>query len=106
MKKLEAVIRSEKLKELAEKLRLAGIGGMMVSEIKGFGVQTTRPEEYLFLPKTKIEIYVTDAQVEEIIAVIVECCRTEKMGSGKVAVIPMEECVRIRTGDRGETAIF
>ncbi len=78
----------------------------MASEIKGFGVQTTRPQEYLFLPKTKIEIYVTDTQLEEVIQAIIESSRDEKIGSGKVAVIPMEECVRIRTGQRGETAIF
>ncbi|MCQ9205201.1 MAG: P-II family nitrogen regulator [Omnitrophica bacterium] len=106
MKKIECIIRSEKLKDVADRLLLAGIGGMMATEVKGFGVQTTRPQQYLFLPKTKVEIYALDNQVDEILNAISECCRDDKFGSGKVAVLPMEECMRIRTGERGETAIF
>ncbi len=106
MKKIECIIRQEKLKQLAENLRLAGAGGLNVTEIKGFGRQTTRPENYLFLPKTKVEIYVTDGQVEEIISAIKDSCREEKFGSGKIVVLPMDECIRVRTGEKGDEAIF
>lgn len=106
MKKIECIIRQEKLKELAESLRLAGIAGLTATEIKGFGKETTRPENYLFLPKTKIEIYLADGQVEEIISTIIKACQEDKFGSGKIVVLPMEECVRIRTNERGENALF
>ncbi|MBD3264846.1 MAG: hypothetical protein GF375_07065 [Candidatus Omnitrophica bacterium] len=65
MKKIECIVRNDKLNRLTERLRLAGIGGMTVTEVKGFGRQTTRPQAYLFLPKTKIEIYARDSQVNE-----------------------------------------
>ena len=106
MKKIECIIRPEKLKEVERALRLAGVGGMTISEVKGFGRETTRPEAYLILPKTKIDIYAADGQVEEIIAAIISCCREDMMGSGKIAVLSMEECIRIRTGECGEKAIF
>jgi nitrogen regulatory protein P-II 1 len=74
--------------------------------VKGFGRETTRPENYLFLPKTKIEIYVTDAQMEEVISTIINCCREDKLGSGKIAILPVEECIRIRTNERSREAIL
>ena len=106
MKKIECIIRSEKLKEVEKALRLAGIGGMTISEVKGFGKETTRPEAYLILPKTKIEIYAADGQVEELISIIVKICRTGELGDGKVAVLPLDDCVRVRTAEHGEAAIF
>ena len=106
MKKIECVIRQEKLKEVGEALRLAGVGGMTVGEVKGFGKETTRPDAYLVLPKTKIEIYATDNQVDELISIIVNTCRTGKLGDGKIAVLPLEDTVRIRTGERKGKAIF
>ena len=105
MKKIECIIRSEKLKEVEKALRLAGVGGMTISEIKGFGKETTRPEAYLILPKTKVEIYVTDEQVEELISAIVSICRTGELGDGKIVVLPMDGALRIRTGERQEKAL-
>ncbi|MCK4918138.1 MAG: P-II family nitrogen regulator [Candidatus Omnitrophica bacterium] len=106
MKKIECIIRSEKLKMLSDNLLLAGVGGMTVSEVKGFGSQTTRPPNYLFLPKTKIEIYCADEQLEEIVSCIVKACKEETIGSGKIVVIPIEDCIRIRTNEKGEKGIL
>jgi len=106
MKKIECVIRPEKLKELAEALRETGISGLTVTEVKGFGQQTTRPENYLFLPKTKIEIYLDDVKVEEVFEAITKVCKTGGLGDGKAVVLPLEDALRIRTGDRGENAII
>ena len=105
MKKVECMIRQEKLKPLSEALRNAGVAGATVSEVKGFGKESTRPDNFLFLPKTKVELYVTDDHVEDVVAAIMECCKEESLGSGKIAVMALEECIRIRTGERGEQAI-
>lgn len=105
MKKIECVVRPEKVSELAEKLIESGIAGMTITEIKGFGRQTTRPKEYLFLPKSKIEMYVVDEQVENIIDEIIKCCKGEKLGSGKIVVLPIDDAVRVRTNERGNEAI-
>lgn len=106
MKKIECIIRPDKLKPLTDKLLLAGIGGLTVTETKGFGREATRPENFLFLPKTKIEIYVTDEQAAEVVDAISFCCRDDKFGSGKIAILPMEDCIRVRTGERGSSAIL
>lgn len=106
MKKIESILRVEKLKDVTDALREAGIGGMTVSEVRGFGVQTTRPESFLFVPKVKIEIYVIDSQVKEIVAAIVKQCASGKMGDGKVAILPVDDCIRVRTGERGKKALF
>jgi len=106
MKKIECVIRQDKLKDLAESLRLAGAGGLTATETKGFGRETTRPQNYLFLPKTKVEVYVTDEQVEKITSVIIKCCKEGALGSGKIAILPMDDCIRVRTEERGDEAIF
>ncbi len=106
MKKIECVIRPEKLKELTESLRLAGIGGMTIAEVKGFGSDTIRPEAYLVLPKTKVEIYVADDQVEEIVSTVIGTCRSGELGDGKIAILPMDDVVRVRTGERKEEALF
>lgn len=105
MKKLECVIRPEKLKELSEELRGIGVSGLTVTEVKGFGQQTTRPENYLFLPKTKIEIYLDDNKVEEVLGAITKVCKTGQLGDGKAVVLPVEDALRIRTGERGAKAI-
>ncbi len=105
MKKIECVIRPEKLKELIEELRFCGLNGVTVSEAKGFGRETIRPDNFLFLPKTKLEFYVRDEETETIIATIVKCCKEDMLGSGKIAVLPLEECVRVRTEERGVKAI-
>jgi len=106
MKKIECIIRPEKLKEVEKALRLAGVGGVTITEIKGFGRETTRPEAYLILPKTKIDIYAADEQVEELTLAIINVCRTGEMGDGKIAVLPIEEVTRIRTGEKGSDALF
>ncbi len=105
MKKIEAIIRPSKLHDLEKALRDIGIGGMTIYEVKGFGKEQTRPDEYLFLPKTKIEIYSDDKQVEEIVRVISKTCQSGKLGDGKIAIFPMEDVVRVRTGERGKEAI-
>ncbi|MCK4824990.1 P-II family nitrogen regulator [bacterium] len=106
MKKIECIIRSEKLKELAEALRGAGAGGITITEVKGFGKETTRPEAYLILPKTKVEIYASDEQIETLISTIIETCRAGELGDGKIAVLPIDETLRIRTGERQKEALI
>jgi nitrogen regulatory protein P-II 1 len=106
MKKIECIIRSEKLKDVTDGLRKAGIGGMTVSEVRGFGAQSVRPDNFLFVHKTKIEIYATDDQVKEIISTVMLHCAAGKMGDGKIIVLPMDDCIRIRTGQRNKKAIF
>lgn len=106
MKKIECIIRSERLKDVTDALKQAGVGGMTVSEVRGFGTQSTRPDNFLFVHKTKIEIYALDSQVKEIISAVMMYCSTRKMGDGKIAVIPMDDCVRVRTGERKSKAII
>lgn len=106
MKKIECIIRSEKLRELINALREVGVGGITIVEVKGFGKETTRPEPYLILPKVKIEIYVSDRQIEELISTIVDVCHSGKLGDGKIIVLPMDDAIRIRTGERKEKALF
>lgn len=105
MKKIECIIPHNKFGELEKALRLKGIPGMTVSDVKGFGNEQTRPEPYLFLPKVKIEIYCQDEELENIVAVIMNICKTGKLGAGKIAVYQMEELIRIRTGERGAVAV-
>ncbi|MDD5584639.1 MAG: P-II family nitrogen regulator [Candidatus Omnitrophica bacterium] len=106
MKKIECIVRPEKLKELTDELLLLGIAGLTVTEVKGFGREVTRPQNYLFLPKTKIEMYVTDAQAQEVVNAVIKSCRDEQFGSGKIAIMPLEDCVRVRTGERNDAAIL
>lgn len=105
MKKIECIVRPEKIEELKNELRLGGVGGMTISDVRGFGAQTTRPENYLVLPKAKIEIYCTDDQVSELTGIIVRVCRDNGIGNGKIAVLPVEEVIRVRTGELGEKAL-
>ncbi|MBP7216474.1 MAG: P-II family nitrogen regulator [Candidatus Omnitrophica bacterium] len=105
MKKIECIIRSERLKDLTEGLKQAGIGGMTVSEVRGFGVQRERPDSFLFVHKIKIELYVTNAQAKAAISAILMHCQTGKMGDGKIAVMPLDECVRVRTGEKNNKAL-
>jgi nitrogen regulatory protein P-II 1 len=112
MKKIEAIIKPFKLDEVKEALAKQGINGMTVSEVKGFGRQKGHTElyrgaEYVvdFLPKVKIEILVSDAQAALAAETIVATAKTGKIGDGKLFVLPVEDAVRIRTGERGESAI-
>ncbi len=112
MKKIEAIIKPFKLDEVREALAEAGVAGMTVIEVKGFGRQKGHTElyrgaEYVvdFLPKVKIELVVNDDQVARCIEVITEAARTGKIGDGKIFVYPVEQVIRIRTGETGANAI-
>ncbi|STZ76037.1 P-II family nitrogen regulator [Bergeriella denitrificans] len=112
MKKIEAVIKPFKLDDVREALTEVGITGMTVTEVKGFGRQKGHTEIYRgaeyavdFLPKVKVEIVVGDSEVERVIDIIVETARSGKIGDGKIFVLPVEEAVRIRTGERSEAAV-
>ena len=112
MKKVEAIIKPFKLDEVKEALSGIGVEGLTVSEVKGFGRQKGHTElyrgaEYVvdFLPKIKLEIVVTDGLVEQVVEAIVGAANTGKIGDGKIFVLPLEEAVRIRTGERGENAV-
>lgn len=106
MKKIEAIIRSEKLKDVTDALKKISVGGMTVSEVRGFGAQSSRPDNFLFVHKTKIEIYAIDSKVKEVVSKILMHCQSGKMGDGKIVVIPLDDCVRVRTGERKNKAIL
>ena len=112
MKLIIAIIKPFKLEEVKDALSSIGIEGMTVTEVKGFGRQKGHTEIYRgseytvdFLPKVKIEIVVTDELVAKAIDAIVKAAKTGKIGDGKVFVLPIEEAVRIRTDERGDTAV-
>ena len=112
MKKIEAVIKPFKLDEVREALSEIGISGLTVTEVKGFGRQKGHTElyrgaEYVvdFLPKIKIEIVVNEEQVDPAIDAIIKAARTGKIGDGKIFVTPVEQVVRIRTGETNDAAI-
>ncbi|MBW7657122.1 P-II family nitrogen regulator [Hydrogenophilus thermoluteolus] len=112
MKKVEAVIKPFKLDEVREALSEVGVSGLTVTEVKGFGRQKGHTElyrgaEYVvdFLPKVKVEVVVPDEMVEAVVDAIVKAARTGKIGDGKVFVSPVEQVIRIRTGELNESAI-
>ena len=112
MKKLEAIIRHELLEKVRDALDKAGYHGLTISEVRGAGSQRGYTESYrgakatiVFRPKDKIEIAVESEQVDEVIEIIVESGRTGTVGDGKIFVIPIEDTVRIRTGERGHDAL-
>ena len=112
MKKIEAVIKPFKLEEVKEALQEVGIQGLSVIEVKGFGRQKGHTElyrgaEYVvdFLPKVKMEIVLDDDQVDAAIEAIVAAAKTEKIGDGKIVVSPIEQTIRIRTGETGSDAL-
>ena len=112
MKKIEAVIKPFKLDEVREALSAIGATGLTVTEVKGFGRQKGHTElyrgaEYVvdFLPKVKIEVIAADNIVSKIIETIETTAKTGRIGDGKIFVTPVEEVIRIRTGERGEAAI-
>jgi len=112
VKKVEAIIKPFKLEEVKEALSNVGIKGLTVIEVKGFGRQKGHKELYRgaeyeieFLPKVKLEIVVAESELEAVIEAIVSSARTGRLGDGKVFVSPVEEVIRIRTGERGEEAI-
>jgi nitrogen regulatory protein P-II 1 len=112
MKKIEAIIKPFKLDEVKEALAKEGIQGMTISEVKGFGRQKGHTElyrgaEYVvdFLPKIKIELLLDDAAAVKAATLIESTARTGRIGDGKIFVSPVEDVIRIRTGERGEQAI-
>lgn len=112
MKKIEAIIKPFKLDEVKEALNELGVKGMTVSEVRGFGRQAGHKEVYRgaeyqveFVPKIKIDVIVEKAMVKKVLATIQEKANTGKIGDGKIFVLPVEEAIRIRTGESGKDAI-
>jgi nitrogen regulatory protein P-II 1 len=112
MKKVEAIIKPFKLDEVKDALTEVGVQGMTVTEVKGFGRTGGKKEVYRgsayvvdFVPKIKIEIVVPDALLHSVIDAIERAARTGRIGDGKIFVTPIEEAVRIRTGERNDEAI-
>ena len=112
MKKIDAIVKPFKLDEVKEALQGVGIQGMTVTEVKGFGRQKGHTElyrgaEYVvdFLPKIKIEIVVADDMVDKAIEAVSQAANTGRIGDGKIFVQPIQESIRIRTGERGDEAL-
>jgi len=112
MKKIEAIVKPFKLDEVKEALGGAGITGMTVTEVKGFGRQKGHTEIYRgseytvdFLPKIKLEVVLEDDQLDEAVAAIVKAAKTGKIGDGKVFVSPIDDAIRIRTEEKGAKAV-
>ena len=112
MKKIEAIIKPFKLDDVKEALQEVGVQGLTVTEVKGFGRQKGHTElyrgaEYVvdFLPKIKIEMVLPDDQIDAAIEAIVSAARTEKIGDGKIFVSPVDQVIRIRTGETGDDAV-
>jgi nitrogen regulatory protein P-II 1 len=112
MKKIEAIIKPFKLDEVKDAMTKIGVQGITVTEVRGFGRQKGHMESYRgteyaidFLPKSKIEIIITDEMVNQAIEAIERAAKTGKIGDGKIFLFPVEEVIRIRTGERGKDAI-
>ena len=112
MKKIEDIIKPFKLDDVREALTDIGITGMTVTEVKGFGRQKGHTEVYRgaeyavdFLPKIKMELVLRDDQVDQAVDVIIETARSGKIGDGKIFIFPVEEAIRIRTGERSDSAV-
>jgi nitrogen regulatory protein P-II 1 len=112
MKKIEAIIKPFKLDEIKKALHELGVNGMTVTEVKGFGRQKGHIEFYRgaeydinFVPKLKIEVVLPDEMADKAISVIQEKAKTGEIGDGKIFIYPIEDIIRIRTGERGEAAI-
>lgn len=112
MKKVEAIIRPGKLEDLHSELQEGGFAGITVTEVRGYGRQKGHKEIYRgseynleFVPKIKIELICADEVVEKAIEIIIEKCKTGKIGDGKIFIIPIEEAIRIRTEESGESAV-
>ncbi|WP_039767372.1 P-II family nitrogen regulator [Caldicellulosiruptor sp. F32] len=112
MKKIECIIRPEKLEEVKDALNQLGIKGMTVSQVMGCGLQKGKTEYYRgveininLLPKIKIELIVKDSEVDRIVDTIIKVARSGRIGDGKIFIYNVENAVRIRTGEKGESAI-
>ena len=112
MKKIEAIIKPHKLEDVKDAVQAIGCSGMTVTEVKGFGRQKGHKElyrgmEYVveFLPKVKLEVVVTDDKVDAVIKAVCEAATTGKIGDGKIFVSPIDDAVRVRTGESGDASI-
>ncbi|MCF8259211.1 MAG: P-II family nitrogen regulator [Melioribacteraceae bacterium] len=112
MKKVEAIVRPHKLEEIQTELREAGFSGITVSEVRGYGRQKGHKEVYRgseynleFVPKVKLEVVCKDELVEQAIEVIIKIAKTGEVGDGKIFITSIEEAIRIRTEESGETAL-
>lgn len=112
MKKVEAIIKPFKLDEVKDALNEIGVQGMTVTEVKGFGrqkghVELYRGAEYdiAFIPKVKIEVVVSESMVDKVVSTVLEKAKTGKIGDGKIFVSTLEQIIRIRTGETGDSAI-
>ena len=112
MKLVTAIVKPFKLDDVKEALRGLGVQGMTVSEVRGFGRQRGHTEVYRgaeytvdFVPKAKVEVVVDDADVDRVVDALVAAARTEKIGDGKVWIVPVEGLIRIRTGEKGPDAL-
>jgi len=112
MKKLEAIIQPHKLEEVKEALKGIGVDGMTIAEVRGHGRQKGHKEIYRgmeyqvdLLPKIKLELVIPDARLEEVLTVLTNSARTGKIGDGKIFVFDVIDAIRIRNGDRGESAL-
>ena len=112
MKKIEAVIKPFKLDDVKDRLREIGIQGMTVSEVKGFGRTGGKKEVYRgsayvvdFVPKVRVEIVAKDDIVKDVVEALISVARTGQIGDGKVFITPVDEVIRIRTGERGDEAL-
>lgn len=112
MKKIEAIIKPFKLDDVKEALQEVGVQGLSVTEVKGFGRQKGHTElyrgaEYVvdFLPKVKIEVVLSDDMIDDAVQAIINAAKTEKIGDGKIFVSPVEQAIRIRTGEEGDDAL-
>ncbi len=112
MKKIEVIIKPVKLDDVKSALERIGIHGMTITEVRGFGrqkghIEVYRGKEYevRLLPKIKIELIVKSEEVEEVVKTIIEAARTGQVGDGKIFVYPVEEVIRIRTGEKGKDAV-
>jgi nitrogen regulatory protein P-II 1 len=112
MKKIEAVFRIEKLEDVSDALEKFGYPGMMVTNIEGHGRQKGLTEQFRgreykvsFLPKIKVEIIVQDGDVDKVVNTITKAAHTGEIGDGKIFIYPVEDVVRIRTGEKGEKAV-
>jgi nitrogen regulatory protein P-II 1 len=112
VKRIEAIIKPHKLDDVKDRLRQVGISGMTVAEVKGFGRTGGKTEVYRgsayvvdFVPKIRIEVVVKDSMVAETVQAITSAAKTGKIGDGKIFVTPVDEAVRIRTGEKGDEAV-
>ena len=112
MKKIEAIVRPHKMEDIREALHEIGVNGMTITEVKGIGRQKGHTETYRgseyeinFVPKIKLEVVAPDDQVQKIIGIIIKTAKTGEVGDGKIFLQPIEEAIRVRTEESGESAI-